>query len=243
MSLTAIWGHRGALHFAPENTLTAFQMAADMGADGVELDIQLTKDGEIVVIHDETIDRVSDGCGYVRDYKLAELKRFNFNKRGITPPAFMEIPTLAEVLELLKPTRLSINIELKTSVIFYENIERDALALVERAGMSDRVIWSSFNHYSVACVRAFDPGANTALLSSGVIVTGEQCEKTGTRALHLSINHLRCPGLMEDCRARGVAVRPWTVDEPADLRFAAEAGVDAVITNRIDLAKEWVGGR
>ena len=98
---TKVWAHRGASAYAPENTLEAFLLAAEQGADGVELDVQLTKDGEMVVVHDEEIDRVSDGSGFVKDYTLAELKNLNFNK---THPEYqnVKIPTLREVYEALK---------------------------------------------------------------------------------------------------------------------------------------------
>ena len=112
---TKVWAHRGASAYAPENTLEAFRLAAEQKADGVELDVQLSKDGELVVIHDETIDRVSDGSGYVRDYTLEELKRFHFNR--LHPEyADARIPTLAEVYELLKPTGLEINVDRKSVV-------------------------------------------------------------------------------------------------------------------------------
>ena len=77
---TLVWAHRGASGYAPENTLEAFQKAVEMGADGVELDVQLTKDGELVVIHDETVDRTSDGSGWVKDFTYARISRFNFNR-------------------------------------------------------------------------------------------------------------------------------------------------------------------
>ncbi len=234
-----IWGHRGAYHFAPENTLESFKLAADMGADGIELDIQLTKDGEAVVIHDETVDRTSGGHGFVKNFTLKEIKTLNFNKRGISKPQFMEIPTLGEVFELLGPTGLKINAELKTGVVFYEGIEEKALKLAERHGMSERVIWSSFNHFSVQRVRRLEPSAKTALLcGGGIIVTGEQCEKTGAYALHPEIRQLRYPGLAEDCRGRGVKINAWTADSSDDILLAYKAGADAVITNRIDTAKQ-----
>jgi glycerophosphoryl diester phosphodiesterase len=231
-----IWGHRGAYHFAPENTLTGFQIAADMGADGVELDIQLTKDGEAVVIHDETIDRVSSGRGRVIDYTLSELKKFNFNKRGITPPMFMEIPTLSETLALLAPTGMKVNIELKTGVVFYEGIEEKALSVAGRFGMGNRIIWSSFNHFSVQNIKRLDPSAQTALLSGGqIFVTGEQCEKTGAYALHPHIKQLLYPGLAKECRDRGIKIHVWGVNEPKHFGLALDAGVDAVITDRLEL--------
>lgn len=101
---TKVWAHRGASGYAPENTIEAFKMAAEMGADGVELDVQLTKDGELVVAHDERIDRVSDGTGRICDYTLAELKQFCFNKTYPECVGEFRIPTLREVFEALKDT-------------------------------------------------------------------------------------------------------------------------------------------
>ena len=97
MERTLVWGHRGASGYAPENTMAAFEKAVEMGADGIELDVQLTKDGELVVIHDETIDRVSDGSGWVKDFTYAKLIKHNFNR---THPEYehAQIPTLEETL-------------------------------------------------------------------------------------------------------------------------------------------------
>ena len=123
---TKVWAHRGASGYAPENTLDAFRKAVEMGADGIELDVQMTKDGELVVIHDETIDRVSNGKGWVKDYTYEELKKFNFNK---THQEYTkeEIPTLEQVYLLIKPTNLTINVEIKTGIVFYPGIEERVL--------------------------------------------------------------------------------------------------------------------
>ena len=131
MERTLVWGHRGASGYAPENTMAAFEKAVEMGADGIELDVQLTKDGELVVIHDETIDRVSDGSGWVKDYTYAKLIKHNFNR---THPEYKhaQIPTLEEVYALIKPTDLTINVEIKTGVVFYPEIEAHVLDLTER---------------------------------------------------------------------------------------------------------------
>ena len=128
MERTLVWGHRGASGYAPENTMAAFEKAVEMGADGIELDVQLTKDGELVVIHDETIDRVSDGSGWVKDFTYAKLIKHNFNR---THPEYehAQIPTLEEVYALIKPTDLTINVEIKTGVVFYPEIEERVLDL------------------------------------------------------------------------------------------------------------------
>ena len=140
--MTKIFAHRGASAYAPENTLEAFSMAMEQGADGIELDVQLTKDGEAVVIHDETIDRVSDGKGYVKDYTLKELKAFSFNNHMETY-AGTRIPTLQEVLELVKPGEMKVNIELKTGIFWYPDIEEKVLEIVTKNEMESRVIYSS----------------------------------------------------------------------------------------------------
>ena len=113
---TKIWAHRGASGYAPENTLESFELAIEQKADGIELDVQMTKDGELVVIHDETIDRTGNGTGRVQDHTLKELKALNFNK---THPEYAsaKIPTLREVYELVKPSGITVNVEMKTGAV------------------------------------------------------------------------------------------------------------------------------
>lgn len=229
-----IWGHRGAYHYAPENTIYSFQKAIELGADGVEFDVQLTKDGEVVVIHDEKINRVSTGNGMVKDYTLQELRYFNFNKRGISEPKYMPIPTLDDVLTLLVPSALTINIELKTGIVYYDGIERKTIDIVRKYGLQERVLYSSFNHFSVQKVKQLEPAAKTALLcGGGIIVTGEQCEKAGATALHPNTVQMRYPALIEDCHQRGIKVNVWTVDSDEDYEFAKEHGVDGIFVNDI----------
>ena len=166
---TKVWAHRGASGYAPENTLDAFRKAVEMGADGIELDVQMTKDGELVVIHDETIDRVSNGKGWVKDYTYEELKKFNFNKTHLEYTK-EEIPTLEQVYLLIKPTNLTINVEIKTGIVFYPGIEERVLELTERLGMKERVIYSSFNHYTIRKIKELDPQAKTGMLYEDGII-------------------------------------------------------------------------
>ena len=142
---TKVWAHRGASAYAPENTLEAFELAVRQMADGIELDIQMTKDGKLAVIHDETIDRIWDGSGYVKDFTMEELKSFRCSRIW---PDFRTsaIPELKDVLEFIKPSGLTVNIELKTGVFRYKGIEKEALKQVKKAGMEERVIYSSFHH-------------------------------------------------------------------------------------------------
>lgn len=236
-----VWAHRGASGYAPENTLDAFQKAIDMGADGIELDVQLTKDGKVVVVHDEVIDRVSDGSGLVQDYTYEELKKFNFNK--IHPEYEREqIPTLEEVYRLIKPTDLVINVEMKTSNIFYEGMEDKVLELTERYGMIDRVIISSFNHYTVRSMKEKCPQIKTgALYSDGTIgVVDYVADVVKADAVHPGWTKIFYPNYLEDCRRRNMAVHVWTINREEDMRKCCEMGLDAIITNYPDVAKRIV---
>ena len=161
--MTQVWGHRGASGYAPENTLDAFVLALEQGADGIELDVQLTKDGELVVIHDERIDRTGSGIGFVKDHTLAELKKMKFNR---TVPGYkaVTLPTLKEVYELFQDNRKMINVEIKTGIFFYPAIEDKVLELTAAMGMENRVIYSSFNHQTMVNLKKMNPAAVCGLL-------------------------------------------------------------------------------
>ena len=235
MNPCKVFAHRGASHYAPENTLPAFALAAAQGADGIEPDVHLSQDGELVVIHDEELDRTTDGTGLVRDHTLAQLQALCADNHM---PGFADarIPTLREVLALVRPTPLLVNIELKTGVLWYEGIEQKALDLVREMGMADRVIWSSFNHYSIETVRQLAPEAETAYLYSDIICGVERYAAAhGVRGLHPGLWNVKMADLLQRYLASGLAVRVWTVDAAADLRWLLAAGAD-VITNDPPLA-------
>lgn len=236
---TKIWAHRGASGYAPENTMEAFRLAAQMGADGVELDVQLTKDGQIVVIHDERIDRVSDGSGRVADYTLEELSGFNFNKTHPEYAAFCRIPTLREVLEELKDTGLTVNIELKTGTVFYEGIERKTVELVKELGYERRVLYSSFNHHSVLRVREYQPDARLAFLYSHELAgVANYARANGVHGVNPSVTGTLFEEEMQECKRKNIEINVWTVNDREDMKRLMELGVNAVITNYPDMACE-----
>ena len=235
-----VLAHRGASGYAPENTMPAFEKAIEMGADGFELDVQMTKDGEIVVIHDETIDRTSDGKGWVKDYTLEELRKFNYN-RTHKEYEHADIPTMREVFELVKPTNLVINIEIKTGVVFYP-IEEKLLALTKEYGMEDRVFYSSFNHYTVKKIHELDPSTEVGFLyGDGPIDMPQYGEKHGVNALHPALYNLQYPGFVEECKKRGLKLHVWTVNEEKYVKMCMDAGTDSVITNYPDMALRVLG--
>ena len=233
--MTEIFAHRGASGYAPENTLEAFRLAMEQGADGMELDVHLTKDGEVVVIHDETLDRTSNGHGNVRDYTLEELKKFSFHNH-MEKYQGVQIPTLKEVLNLVKNSCMKVNIELKTGIYWYEGIEEKTMDIVKTMGMEDRVIYSSFNHYSIQKVLEQNSDAETAYLFSDVPLNMEKYAKdTGVKGLHPAVYHLKMADFLETYMKSGLKVRVWTVNNKEDMKMFIDAGVDAVITNYPDI--------
>ena len=237
-----VLAHRGASGYAPENTIPAFQKAIDQKADGFELDVQMTKDGVIVVIHDETIDRTSDGKGWVKDFTLEELRKFNYNK---THPEYEHagIPTMREVFELVKPTDLVINIEINTGIVFYP-IEEKLLALTKEMGMEERVFYSSFNHYTVKKIHELDPSTTVGFLyADGPIDMPAYAVKHGVNALHPALYNLQYPGFVEECKKNGLKLHVWTVNEEKYVKMCMEAQTDSVITNYPDMARRVIEGK
>lgn len=231
-----IWAHRGASGHAPENTLPAFELAYQLGANGIELDVQLTKDGVPVVIHDERIDRVSDGTGYVRDYMLEELRKFNMNKQF---PAYgrVQIPTLSEVYDFVRNTDMMVNLELKNGLVYYPHLEEKVLQLAEEKGLTDRIIYSSFYHSSMRRIQRLQPSAKTAFLySEGILDIEEYAKKYGAYAVHPFLGNVKYPGndIVQKCHDADIQVNVWTVNEEADFDRMKELGVDAVITNYVE---------
>lgn len=159
-----IWAHRGCSQMYPENTLLAFSKAAELnGLTGIELDIQLTRDGHMVVIHDERVDRTTDGIGEVYSYTLSELKKLRIDKNGYN----QQIPTIEETMDLLESRLkqgMKLNIELKNSNIPYKGMEEKIITLVHNKGLQGNIVYSSFSALSLEKIKYIDKEAETAIL-------------------------------------------------------------------------------
>jgi len=228
--VTQIWGHRGASADAPENTLPAFALALGQGADGIELDVQLTRDHEVVVIHDETLERTTDGHGWVADHSLASLRTLDASA-GRPWFAGTPIPLLAEVLDLVRDSDAVVNIELKTDVMRYLGIEAKVLEVVAASGVADQVLFSSFNHYTLSNLRKLGaPQPLGALVDQRLFKPWRYAAKLQVAALHPT--YKACTRkLVTKCHERGLAVHTWTVDDPKDIAKQLRLGVDAIITD------------
>lgn len=234
---TLNFAHRGASYHAPENTLSAFQLARDMGADGIELDVQLSHDGTAVVIHDATVDRTTDVSGAVADLTLAELKELDAGSWVSSDFAGERIPTLTEVFEAVGQDLL-LNLELKVMVSEPTGLEEVVVSLIAHYGMKDRVLISSFNPLALQRVRRAHPHIPLALLY-GASLPGAELERwvqdlQPLAALHPEHRLVNATHLAW-AREHNCRVNTWTVDEPGEMRRLLALGVEGLITNRPDL--------
>ena len=236
--MTKILAHRGASGYAPENTLEAFALAAELGADGVELDVHLSADGELIVIHDETVDRTTDGSGLVCRMTLDELKALNANNHMGGLLAVNRIPTLAEVYELLKPTPLMINVEIKTDAMLYDGLCEKLAALEHEMGMEGRIIYSSFNHNTILEMKSVNPAAKTGLLYvEALAYPWAYAELVGADALHPDkLSPLVYPEMIAQCNEHGIETNIWTVNGAEEMEALMRSGATSIITNYPTLA-------
>ncbi|PJJ31129.1 glycerophosphodiester phosphodiesterase [Lacrimispora celerecrescens] len=241
---TKIYGHRGASQYAPENSMEAFQLAYDMGADGIEFDVQMTRDGYLVVTHDEEISRVSDGIGYVKDYSLEELRGVQFNK---THPEYegVQIPLLEEVLEQFVHKRSKadneflFNIELKNNIFPYEGMEEKVLKIVKEKKVLGRTLFSSFSHASMLKLREIEETAKVAFLyCDGIIDIGNYAEKYKINTVHPAWYLLNRKDTIEVLHERGIEINIWTVNSGKEIRRFCDMGVNGIITNKPELGSE-----
>lgn len=244
--MTKIIAHRGYSGKFPENTMLAFHEAAKHSIFGIEIDVHLTKDQEVVIIHDEAIDRTSNGKGFVKDLRLADLRQFDyfgdFPETQETHKDLVQIPTLAEFLAWLKTTDLVVNIELKTNIFRYEGINQKVLDLIVEHDLFDRVIISSFNHHSVCDFKnlAQDlPIGYGFLTACGMLEPGTYCKQYGMDYYHPVFISLEKEDI-QNCHDQGIEINTWTVNEVEQMQGIISAGVDCIITNYVERALELV---
>jgi len=225
-----IVGHRGAMGTAPENTAASFKKAIDEGADGIELDVHMTKDGHLVVIHDPTIDRTSNGKGFVKDFTLMELKQYDFGSSFDSKYAGEQILTLEEALEIVFNCSV-INIEIKNGPIFYEGIEEKVLKVIKDFNIAEKVVISSFNHYTINKISTLSTEIVCGILyMEGLFHPWEYARMVGAKAVHpyyLSI----VPEEIKRCHENDIMVNVFGVNDDPFFEMLIKAGVDAIITD------------
>lgn len=228
--------HRGASGYAPENTISSFNKAVEMGSKAIEFDVQMTKDEEIVVIHDYTVNRTTGGNGYVKNSMLDDLKKLDAGAWFDNSFKGEKIPTLQEVLETL-PEDIFLNIEIKQMAFDYRNIEKKVLSLLQKYNRVEKALISSFNHNCLKKMKKLDKDIRTALLISSNLLN--PCEYVEANHLDLySINQSKAfisEELVCSAKENGYKVYCYTVNDSETARFCEAIGIDAIFTNYPDI--------
>ena len=228
---TKNFAHRGYSGLYPENTMLAFEKAIEAGADGIELDVQESKDGHAVIIHDERVDRTTDGTGRVKDMTLEELRKLDASyiytgQMGVNP-----IPTLEEYFTLVQDKNIITNVEMKTGVYEYRSLEKTVYDLICKYGLQKKVIVSSFNHYTILRMKAFAPELEYGFLTEDWIIdVGPYIQRHGVGCFHPNFHNL-IPEVIKQVKDCGLKINCYTVNEPEDVLDLARKGVDVVIGN------------
>lgn len=229
-----IMAHRGSSGDFPENTIAAFHKAVEEKSDSIELDVRLSKDGVLVVCHDATIKRTSDGNGHISDLTLEELKKYDFGSWKSEEFKGEQIPTLEEVLISLKDTDLLLNIEIKNGPIIQKGIEEKLLKMINKYGYNDRVMVSSFDHLSLKRLYDLDQNIKIGLIFHiNLINLFEYIKNTGIKPYSIHPNHFYITkDMIEEAHRQDIKVFAYTIDDVSLGNKYKDKGVDGIITNR-----------
>ena len=232
-----IFGHRGSMGYAPENTFASFELAVKQGVDAIELDVHLTADGEVVVIHDALLDRTAGGEGLVGEKRLAELKTLDVGVHFAPHFAGERIPTLGELLAWARG-KCVLDIEIKGGPWPYAGLEEKVVSLIRKHEMIDQTIVISFDHPTVARVRALAPEiAAGTLWNCRPIDPVAVAQAAGANAILPFWSHCD-QETVDKAHAAGLSVHPWATSEPRVIERLITMGVDSICSNHPDLVGE-----
>lgn len=234
-----IFAHRGASAHAPENTLAAFELALRQGADAIELDAKLSKDGHVVVIHDQTVDRTTGGKGSVNDLTLAELRKLDAGSHFDVAYKGEPIPTLDGVFKAIGQMTY-INIELTNYWSPTDQLPDKVAALVRKHRLAKRVLFSSFNYLALIRIRRLIPEAPIGLLAKSGS-RGWWARSWPGRILHYQCLHPEhsdvTPRMLNSAHHIGITVFTYTVNQETDMLDLFQMGVDGIFTDDPALAQ------
>lgn len=230
-------GHRGAMGHAPENTLSSFDLARQMGAEFIECDVHLSKDKEVIVMHDERVERTTNGAGLIRDLKLSQIKRLDAGSWFSRKFKDEKVPTLRELLEWtrhktsLHKYQMGVAIEIKNEPVKYPEIAEKLVQVLTETGMDSRVVIISFDHAVLKKMKSINPKIATGILFD------EPLKDPIQRAFDMDSDalfprrNLVTKTLVQKAHQKGIAVATWTVNEPKEMQRIIACGIDAIATN------------
>ena len=232
-----VFGHRGAMGYAPENTFASFERAVQIGVDAIELDVHLTADGEVVVIHDEDLSRTTSGEGIVGEKTLAEIAQVDAGSRFSPAYAGQRVPTLGEVLAWAKG-KVVLDIEIKGGPWPYPGLEQKVVDLIRQHDMVEQTIVISFHHPTVATVKALAPELATGTLWSAQPIDPVAVARAAGANAILPFWSYVDEETVERAHAAGLSVHPWATSAPAVVERLIELGVDSICSNHPDVVVE-----
>lgn len=236
MTKPVIYAHRGASGYAPENTMAAFEKAIELNSEGIEIDVQMSKDGHLIICHDEKVDRTTNGRGYIKDIYLKDIKLLDAGYKFNGDYIGEEIPTLSELMELIKDNNMILNIELKNNVIEYRGIEEKTIDMIKQYKMENRVIISSFNHSSLYKVKEIDPSIKTGILYSKNINNPIRFAKNiKADAIHPNYKRLN-RFVIEKAKKENIQINTFTVNIRDYMKLLIDIKIDGIITDYPDIA-------
>ena len=239
--MTGIIAHRGYSKLFPENTMLGFKEAAKFNITGIELDVQLTSDGQVVICHDETIDRTSNGTGFIKDMTLAELKSFYFYGKfqgQVEENGDIQLPTLGEFFEWFKPLDIMVNIELKTNIFRYDGLVEKVNDLIQQYDLIDRVVLSSFQHHTMNEAKKVNSALKTGLLTmSGILKPGDYSTSHGHEFYHPFFMTLESEDF-DNLATNNIGINTYTVNRSEDMEKLINAKVTNIITDDVVLGLE-----
>lgn len=228
------YAHRGASGYYPENTMLSFRKAIELGATGIETDVQMTSDGILVLIHDEYVDRTTNGSGLVKDFTYSNLNKLDAGSWFNNNYNNERIPTAEQLIILAKSNNILLNLELKNSEVMYPGIEEKLIEMLYKYNYADKVILSSFNHYSIVHCKEITKEIKTGLLYMASLYQPEvYCKHTGADALHPYFRSIK-KEIIDNAKKQGLLINHYTVNEEVHMEILIAVGVDGLITNYPD---------
>ena len=237
-----VWAHRGFSSKYPENTMMAFEAARDAGADGIEMDVHLTKDGEVVVIHDENLLRTTGVDKMVGDCTLSEITAIKASKT-MADKFDAYVPSFDEFCAFIKESGMKANVELKTGVIYYPGIEEKVASVVKKYGIEDKVIFSSFNPLSLVIMQRYLPECKMGFLFSNSI----NIKHISHLAKEVAFSYLHpdykviSEEMLQETKACGLGINAWTIHDPEEVKRLMAWGVEGTITNDPEMCLKTIG--
>ena len=242
-----VFAHRGYSGAYPENTMLAFRKAVEVGTDGIELDVHATRDGVLVVHHDERVDRTTDGTGRICDISYEELRRLNAAKLWAGRHGPEKVPSFEEYCEWAAGQDIVTNIEIKTDNTYYPDIEQKTWDMIVKYGLEKKVLFPSLNHFSMTRMKELVPdyvelGALVEHESGVKVFPGAYCRAAGFQCYHPPVKGLNDENV-KDCKDHGIKINVWTVNDMDALERLYAWGVDGIFSNYPSVPMAWLAAK